>query len=226
MSLLSSPPSLQEVTRLIQSEGDKDIVDIELASGEVVHVTAGHPFYVPDSERSWVEADELDTSMLLYSIAGNSIGLTDLRRRQHHQKVYNLTVDQDHNYFVGLEGVLAHNTGSCDIWRNIWGKRNQGLFKKNLGPAPAGMINPRAHHIVQIGAVKFEKLQEKLAIAGITGNSAHNGVWIPNSFHSGLHTKPYYEYLENRLRGIDDAAGIKFVLGDVAEELANGIKNF
>lgn len=165
--------SLQEVTHLIQSEGDKKIVDIELASGEVIQATDGHPFYVPESGEVWVEAGELDTGMLLYSIAGESVGLADVSHRQNYQQVYNLTVDQDHNYFVGQAGVLAHNTSSCDILGRIWGRASSRKLGQNLKKAGnSKMMGESAHHIVPGGAKRAREAQDHLARNGISSNDA------------------------------------------------------
>jgi hypothetical protein len=37
-------------------------------------------------------------------------------RRQSLTVVYNFTVDKDHDYFVGQQGLLVHNTDPWDIW--------------------------------------------------------------------------------------------------------------
>ena len=59
--------SLQEVTHLIRGEGTKELIDIELSTGEVIVATSNHPFWEVDS-REWLEADTLDINSILLNI--------------------------------------------------------------------------------------------------------------------------------------------------------------
>ena len=52
--------SLQEVIHLIEGEGTKDLVDIELFSGELISTTSDHTFFLPNSF-NWVEAGDLNS---------------------------------------------------------------------------------------------------------------------------------------------------------------------
>ena len=67
-------PSLQEVVHLIQGEGTKDLVNIELITGEVITATVGHPFYLP-STGQWLGAGELTVEQALLDQAGNSVAI-------------------------------------------------------------------------------------------------------------------------------------------------------
>ncbi|MEE9426376.1 MAG: polymorphic toxin-type HINT domain-containing protein [Methylococcales bacterium] len=105
--------SLQEVVHLIQGEGLKELVDIQLMSGEVITATAGHPFYIPEEE-GWLEAGELNIDDVLLNLTDSTTLITDIRQYTELAKVYNLTVANDHTYYVGENGVLSHNANRCE----------------------------------------------------------------------------------------------------------------
>jgi len=103
--------SLQEVTHLIKGKNFKNLIDIHLANGEIITATDNHPFWEIDT-RSWLKAEELNSTSLLMDINENNISINNLRSYSKDTIVYNLAVDNDHTYFVGNSGVLGHN---CDI---------------------------------------------------------------------------------------------------------------
>ena len=104
--------SLQEVVHLIQGEGVKKLVDIELMSGEVITATAEHPFYIPETQE-WLDASELSINDALLNLMDSTTLITDIKEYSKLAKVFNLTVANDHTYYVGEYGVLSHNVGSC-----------------------------------------------------------------------------------------------------------------
>ncbi|AJQ96673.1 choice-of-anchor A family protein [Gynuella sunshinyii] len=113
--------SLQTVVHLITGEGDKEIVNITLDSGEVIEATAGHPFYVPGLH-DWVNAGELTLEQSLMDLDGENVTILKLVQTTEKTKVYNLTVANDHTYYVGEYGVLAHNAGICTKvvnWKSV-----------------------------------------------------------------------------------------------------------
>ncbi len=106
--------SLQAVVHLIQGEGQKDLVTITLDSGEEITATAEHPFYLP-REKQWLDADELNTNDVLLSLADTSTLISDVEAYSRMARVYNLTVANDHTYYVGDAGVLSHNASKCSF---------------------------------------------------------------------------------------------------------------
>ncbi len=113
---LTGETSLQEVIHLIAGEGSKELVDIELGKGEVISTTKDHTFFVPESS-SWIEAGDLYSGVYLFGLSG---GLEEVRSVSPYRtdtKVYNLSVLNDHNYFVGQSGVLAHNCYQKPDWQ-------------------------------------------------------------------------------------------------------------
>ncbi len=110
----TSEVSLQEVTHLIEGGGDKNLVDVTLGHGDLVRATSGHPFYIPIIGE-WVDADSLVLSNRLLDQNGVYVEVEKLTKLTKIIKVYNLTIANNHNYFVGESKVLSHNSGACDI---------------------------------------------------------------------------------------------------------------
>ncbi|MFP8959934.1 DNRLRE domain-containing protein [Streptomyces nanhaiensis] len=99
------------------SEGDKRLVTLTVrtvgmdaeAEGEVTS-TADHLYWLPDAGR-WVKAGELDPGSWLRTSSGIWVQISAVERTDRHQRVHNLTVEGDHNYYVMAGGIplLVHN---------------------------------------------------------------------------------------------------------------------
>lgn len=85
--------------------------DVEVA-GDTLQATRGHKFWV-ESENEWIEAAALMPEMSVRLSDGRISSVTKVSVRQlaTPEYTYNLTVEHNHNYFVGVAGVLVHNGG-------------------------------------------------------------------------------------------------------------------
>ncbi len=95
----------------------------ELAEGsEVLETTTEHPFYVVEinewlplaQSARWVDAIDLRVGDAVLQADGETgrvlaVGVVDAP-----QRMYNLTVDTAHTFFVGDQQWLVHNCGPCD----------------------------------------------------------------------------------------------------------------
>ena len=101
----------QEVVHLIQHENDNQLIKIEASTGESFISTPDHPFYVSGD---WKDADDLSLSDQLSLSEGYSsvVGLSSLDLTT---VVYNFTVANNHNYYIGEIGTLVHNDDDCVI---------------------------------------------------------------------------------------------------------------
>ncbi|PWQ99702.1 polymorphic toxin-type HINT domain-containing protein, partial [Leucothrix arctica] len=128
--------SLQKVVHLIKGKGMKALIDLQLASGRTVTATSGHPFYIPDQDE-WVEVGRLTINSVLLNIQGGITKVESTNERFELATVYNLTVANDHNFYVGKDAILAHNIAECDA---------AGLadFRAGLGLPAAGSPSDRS----------------------------------------------------------------------------------
>jgi hypothetical protein len=81
--------------------------------GKIIGTTAEHPFYVLDF--GWKPAAELKTGDRLKGLAEEILIVDGIADSGRVETVYNLEVEGDHTYFVGVAGqgaaVWAHNAG-------------------------------------------------------------------------------------------------------------------
>jgi RHS repeat-associated protein len=107
----------QPVTDVIVGQGEKHLVEVTVdtdgAAGDAtgtVTATDGHPFWV-DSENRWLDAEDLKPGYRFETADHRSATVTGIRTYRQQQRVYNLTVDRIHTYYVrvGNTDVLVHN---------------------------------------------------------------------------------------------------------------------
>jgi intein/homing endonuclease len=102
--------SKRKVTDVIVGEGKKELVDVTI-DGETVTATDEHPFFV-SGNGEWVDAEELEAGDLLLTPEGETVKVEAVRSYTKTVKVYNLTVEEAHTYYVEAgdgEFVLVHN---------------------------------------------------------------------------------------------------------------------
>jgi LysM repeat protein len=73
---------------------------------ETILTTSEHPFFVAGN---WRLAEELEVGDRFERIDGRQSELVETTTLAERRTVYNLTVDQDHTYFVGDVGIWVHN---------------------------------------------------------------------------------------------------------------------
>lgn len=98
--------TLQEVTHLIFGEGENELIDITLTNGEIITTTAKHPFYV---NNIWLDAEKIAEGNILLSSNNEKLNVERVKSYDQKLNVYNLTVANDHTYYVGNSEALVHN---------------------------------------------------------------------------------------------------------------------
>ena len=205
--------SLQEVVHLIRGEGLKDLVDIQLASGDVITATAGHPLYTPEKpeDQKWTNAGQLTIDDVLQGITQSDVRITNLYEHKELATVYNLTVANDHTYYVGVDGVLGHNITSCDpkLLDNIFDHMFLGTLKarrylSGFHHAEAGL--PPAGIIVQrLGSGRMGFYEAKIYRKG------KNGGMRKKATGGGSSTMFPDEWTQKKVKSVSTAAYIKFI---------------
>ncbi|WP_342316920.1 RHS repeat-associated core domain-containing protein [Lysobacter sp. FW306-1B-D06B] len=101
---------VEEVTNLILSHHEQTIVTLWLSSGKQLEVTGGHPLHTPDGWRAaqlLLAGGQLDVKGPDGKLA--TVGILRVEQRKETVAVYNLEVADSHTFYVGEDGVLAHN---------------------------------------------------------------------------------------------------------------------
>ncbi len=78
---------------------------------ETVITTPEHPFYAENT--GWTLAGKLQRGVKLVTLSGVMALLTDVQAFDSTATVYNFEVPVTHNYYVGRQQLLAHNTEVC-----------------------------------------------------------------------------------------------------------------
>jgi len=99
--------SYQPVLQLIQNQGQYQFIKVTLENGEQLEATAEHPFYIQG--KGWNAAVNLKVGDVLLLYNGTTLVVKTLDTSVRVDAVYNFTVANLHNYFVGKDGVVAHN---------------------------------------------------------------------------------------------------------------------
>ncbi|MFN8510691.1 MAG: polymorphic toxin-type HINT domain-containing protein [Deinococcaceae bacterium] len=99
-----------------------ELFDPETRRNETITTTPEHPFYVSSKEREpWTGAGELEVDDEIRKADGN-VGIVLFVRTKLQKKVmYNLSVSDNHNFFVGDQGWLTHNANKSMNFSSNWG---------------------------------------------------------------------------------------------------------
>ena len=89
------------------------LVRVTTEDGTTINTTENHPFYV--ERKGWCAAAELQPDDVCRTKDGQTEVIADVTIEQQEKpvKVYNLTIEGLHTYYVSVDEVLVHN--DCDI---------------------------------------------------------------------------------------------------------------
>jgi hypothetical protein len=106
-----------------------ELVDLVI-NGELVRATPSHPFYVLG--RGWIRAQNLKSGSILLSADGSqkTVETIALSNSEVPQIVYNLTVENDHTYYVGSNIILVHN--ACQSINSMRNQARDGAWKNEV----------------------------------------------------------------------------------------------
>jgi hypothetical protein len=136
-----------------------------------------------------------------------------IERLEGRVQVYNFEVRPTHTYFV--QPMAAHGVPEASpVWvHNNCNVPSSKMLKDNLDAAGHTVgATEAAHHIVPGRMKAAQEARDLIAEAGITINSATNGVPLPRNtkvpnpqgktVHSTVHTKKYIREVTKELRAV------------------------
>ncbi len=91
------------------------IMALVFHTGDTLWATPNHPFWYKDH---YVEAKTLHTGDRLTALDGATEVIANIFKKDTTLKVYNFTVEDNHNYYVGNSGLLVHNDCFLDRIKN------------------------------------------------------------------------------------------------------------
>ena len=175
--LASDPLAHTQTARLvlapISSQGDKQIVHLRTDSGLRISSTGDHPYWVNnrDGNGAWTYARDLRAGDQLVEPGHSVETVSSVSVEQEWQRTYNLSVDQDHTYYVGRPGawVLVHNEDLDDC------------------PIEPGIPNAATRNPAQDKLLTKRQIKE-LKAKGIDPHDLKEGFGPPS--HSDLYRDP------------------------------------
>lgn len=75
---------------------------------DIINATGQHLFWIP-KEKAWIMANSLQVGMQFLSFDNKLVTIVSLEIIEKPEKTFNLEVENNHNYYVGVEGLLTHN---------------------------------------------------------------------------------------------------------------------
>ncbi len=188
---------LRKVTAIAPQHFDK-LMELRIAGEKkALHPTPTHPFWARrkvGEAAHWIEAADLIQGMQLLSQNGRWLTIASVAALNKPAVVYNFTVEEDHDYFVGDQGLLVHNTDPCPCGRRtpeenrrarntyVGSVRSQVLKCKASpphGPRPVrGDPGPGAPIFV-LGWIANDNCIQRGANGRAAGNSCGALVFVP-----------------------------------------------
>ncbi len=114
---------LHEITSTSQRVAS-ELIEIQVGNTSII-ATPEHPFRI---DNSWKTASMLKVGDTLYALNKQLSIVKSLKQKHESRKVYNLQIEEAHNYWVGNVSVLVHN-GGC--WSSEAVNDDDGL--ENIG---------------------------------------------------------------------------------------------
>jgi hypothetical protein len=249
----------KRVTQRMDSMYDGPLVTIETAPS-TIQTTVYHPFWVVEGrdleERSlprelppgedeggalpgrWVNSHELRAGDVIFTRGGRRQRITRVEQRYDGpMQVCNLTVEDDHTFAVGRDGVLVHNVSWCEYLTKNKILLDSAEFAELVAKSKALEIRIHGHHIVMKAEflsnpdiAKAVKASKKiLKDAGIEINDIDNLTYALNHDHS----LGYAESVLSRLRQAEAEASTGLIslkeavikgLNEIKRDLNRGSK--
>lgn len=130
------------------------VESVQSGQKETIYPTANHRLF-SDTQQDWIETSQLSPGEYLTTHAGK-VRVVSLRQIEGTHRVYNLTVEKDHVYYVSTLGVLGHNQNCSDIVQKIIDPSRLLEVGKNVAdhhiiPAFRGNSKPYADFIKKRG---------------------------------------------------------------------------
>lgn len=85
----------------------KDEIYTLKVNNQLIHTTKEHPFYVIN--KGWINTEKLNFDDKLLSIKKGPTNIQNISKRNNKTYVYNIEVEDNHNYLITEEEILVHN---------------------------------------------------------------------------------------------------------------------
>lgn len=102
---------LQRVSAVMSSTKQAELIVLTLEGGTQIEATPEHLIL---SDGEWTQAQHITTGMNLMTLDGRAVQVAAVERISRHLAVFDLTVENNRNFFVSQARVLVHNISPCE----------------------------------------------------------------------------------------------------------------
>ncbi|MFJ2407213.1 HNH/ENDO VII family nuclease [Streptomyces xanthochromogenes] len=173
--------------------------------------TAGHPFWLEDP-KAWTPAGDIQPGSLLRTASGTWVKVTAAQAWSEEQKVFNLSVNGIHTYFIqaGTATALVHNSSACKFWKQS-SFEGQRVYKRDdlldldyVSPAePKGRSN---RQLMKGGLVPFGRDDKRINLHHMLQTQDGPIAEVSGSMHSGNSHQLHWKSGTDIPSGIDRPA--------------------
>ena len=186
----SAEPRLRRVLKKFETLSS--VLNLHVG-GRIIGTTAEHPFFVKG--RGWTPAGELRIGDELQLLDAGYMPVEGIADSGRVETVYNLSIDEDHTYFVGSSdwgwSLWSHNRG-CTPSHQL--NQSPKGARSSLRNSTGRQADHQAHHVVP-WELRDEDAIKYAASGGFEMNRATNGILLPVSraagkgaIHNGSHS--------------------------------------
>jgi intein C-terminal splicing region len=110
--LLTGEIELKPVLEVLKTYNQGNTLKLKFTENIEIETTFNHEFMTSDGK--WITAEELDLGTKVYTLTGEIISLEakEITRNVNPKIMYDLEVEDNHNYLITEEDMLVHN-GNC-----------------------------------------------------------------------------------------------------------------
>ena len=191
---VSGETELRTVEHVIV-RNDREVFELTFADGEqreVISVTSDHRFHT--TERGWVVSAELQIGEAIESLDGRRLVFETRSAQARKAPTFNLSVAEDHNYFVGESGLWVHNCTPC------------GPTSSPVNTAVKSTSQNSAELSRNLTREGRDVLDGQAAGHRISVNDAANDIPIGHPTpHNVMHNRAFHTGVESRLKNIESS---------------------
>ncbi|RHX77449.1 hypothetical protein DLM77_21180 [Leptospira yasudae] len=178
----------QEYNRVTETfvKETEEIFTLLFSDGKQLETTWNHPFRrllpqyksetLPTKENSeWVAAKDLKEGDLTFTKDGRVLSIGYIQVDDRDEKVYNFSVEKEHDYYVGEDGILVHNEGCGPMTGPVLSPQVMSTLLKFLPGATDAELET-AKRLIEIGNRPVDgSLEAAFDLAGYIDAACKNG---------------------------------------------------
>jgi CxxC motif-containing protein len=113
------------------TKSNAEVDRYEFSNGDILKATKDHVIWSQQQDR-WVSIGELAINEKVLTAANKEVFLKSKTQVSSLETVYNIEIYREHNYFVGKEGILVHNSSLGGVLKKMFpsDKQLKAFIKK------------------------------------------------------------------------------------------------